>query len=215
MTRRGAFITVEGGEGVGKSSSLAAIESWLAGRGITVRLTREPGGTPLGETIRSWILDGNHGALSAEVEALLMCAARSAHVDEVILPQLERGDWVVCDRFADATMAYQGGGRGADAQWLRALTDGVQRGVSPDLTLLLDAPVAVGMARIAGRPHDHFEREQSAFFERVRRTYLDIAANEPGRVRVVDASAAPTGVRAAIERELGDFCARFDRSVLR
>jgi dTMP kinase len=213
MTRRGAFITVEGGEGVGKSTSLATIEPWLRGRGLGVKLTREPGGTALGETIRSWILDGDHGALSAEVEALLMCAARAAHVDQVILPHLEHGDWVVCDRFADATMAYQGGGRGADARWLRALADGAQRGLTPDLTLLLDAPVEVGMARIAGRPHDHFEREQSAFFERVRRTYLDIAASEPDRVRVVDASAAPAQVRAAIERELGAFCSRFDRKV--
>jgi dTMP kinase len=209
MTRRGAFITVEGGEGVGKSSSLAAIESWLNGRGIDVYLTREPGGTPLGETIRSWVLDGNHGRLSAEVEALLMCAARVEHVDKVILPHLERGDWVVCDRFADATMAYQGGGRGADPRFLLALADGTQRGLHPDLTLLLDAPIAVGMARIANRPHDHFEREEAAFFERVRRTYLDIAARVPDRVRIIDASAPPGSVRAAIERELDAFCTRF------
>lgn len=215
MMRRGAFITVEGGEGVGKSSSLAIIESWLGSRGYSVKLTREPGGTPLGETIRSWILDGDHGALSAEVEALLMCAARAQHVDQLIEPHLERGDWVVCDRFADATLAYQGGGRGADARLLRILADAVQRGLSPDLTLLLDAPVAVGMARIANRPHDHFEREESGFFERVRRTYLDIAAREPGRVHIVDASAAPAIVRAEIERELGDFCSRFERSVPR
>ena len=138
-----------------------------------------------------------------------MCAARSVHVDEVILPQLERGDWVVCDRFADATMAYQGGGRGADERFLRALAAGVQRGLTPDLTLLLDAPVDVGRARIAHRPHDHFERERTEFFERVRRTYLDIAAREPGRVRVVDAGGSPPSVRAAIERELAAFCSRF------
>lgn len=212
MTKRGAFITVEGGEGVGKSSSLAAIASWLKSRGLAVALTREPGGTPLGETIRSWILDGNHGGLSAEVEALLMCAARAEHVNKVILPQLARGAWVVCDRFADATMAYQGGGRGADAGFLRVLADGVQRGLTPDLTLLLDAPVEVGMARIANRAHDHFEREESAFFERVRRTYLEIAASEPGRVRVVEANAPLAAVRAAIERELDAFCSRFDGS---
>jgi dTMP kinase len=212
VTKRGAFITVEGGEGVGKSSSLAAIETWLTDRGIPVRLTREPGGTPLGETIRSWILDGNHGELSAEVEALLMCAARAEHVAKVILPQLERGAWVVCDRFADATLAYQGGGRGADTRFLQALADGVQRGLTPDLTLLLDAPVEVGMARIADRPHDHFEREESAFFERVRRTYLDIAGREPGRVRIIDASATPASVSAAIARELGAFSTRFDGS---
>jgi dTMP kinase len=209
MTTRGAFITVEGGEGVGKSSSLAAIESWLKGRGLAVSLTREPGGTPLGETIRSWILEGNHGKLSAEVEALLMCAARVEHVDKVILPHLERGDWVVCDRFADATMAYQGGGRGADSRFLQTLAMGTQRGLQPDLTLLLDAPVSVGMSRIADRPHDHFEREESAFFERVRRTYLEIAAREPDRVRIIEASAPKASVRAAIERELDTFCSRF------
>jgi dTMP kinase len=212
MTRRGAFISVEGGEGVGKSSSLAAIESWLRGRGLAVLLTREPGGTPLGETIRSWILDGKHGRLSAEVEALLMCAARVEHVDRVILPHLARGDWVVCDRFADATMAYQGGGRGADARFLRSLAQGVQRGLVPDLTLLLDAPVEVGMARIANRAHDHFEREESAFFERVRLEYLAIAAREPDRVRIIDASAPPAGVRSAIEGELAAFCTRFEES---
>jgi dTMP kinase len=209
---RGAFITVEGGEGVGKSSSLAAIDAYLRGRGFEVRLTREPGGTPLGETIRSWILDGNHGSLSAEVEALLMCAARAEHVEKVIRPHLERGDWVVCDRFADATLAYQGGGRGADAAFLRALADGVQQGLAPDLTLLLDAPVPVGMARIANRPHDHFEREESAFFERVRATYLALAAREPGRIRVIEAGAPPAGVRAAIETELSAFCERFGRA---
>jgi len=212
MTRRGAFITVEGGEGVGKSSSLAAIEAALKRRGIVVALTREPGGTPLGEQIRSWILDGNHGALSAEVEALLMCAARAEHVEKVIAPRLERGDWVVCDRFADATMAYQGGGRGADPRFLQTLGDVVQRGLTPDLTLLLDAPVEVGMARIADRPHDHFEREGSAFLERVRRQYLAIAARDPGRVRIIEANAPPASVRAAIERELDAFCSRFQES---
>jgi dTMP kinase len=209
MTARGAFITVEGGEGVGKSSSLEAIESWLRNRGIAVRLTREPGGTPLGETIRAWILDGNHGALSAEVEALLMCAARAEHIDKVIRPHLARGDWVVCDRFADATLAYQGGGRGADPRFLRTLADGVQRELAPDLTLLLDAPVSVGLARIAGRPHDHFEREETAFFERVRATYLEIAAKEPRRVRIIDASATPAAVQSAMARELDAFCTRF------
>jgi dTMP kinase len=147
--------------------------------------------------------------LSAEVEALLMCAARVEHVDKVILPHLERGDWVVCDRFADATMAYQGGGRGADSRFLQTLAMGTQRGLQPDLTLLLDAPVSVGMSRIADRPHDHFEREESAFFERVRRTYLEIAAREPDRVRIIEASAPKASVRAAIERELDTFCSRF------
>jgi dTMP kinase len=203
---RGAFVTVEGGEGVGKSSSLAAIESHLRSRGINVTLTREPGGTALGEAVRSWILGGEHGSLSAEVEALLMFAARSQHLDELIRPVLASGNWVVCDRFTDATLAYQGGGRGAAKRFLRTLAEEVQRGFVPDLTLLLDAPVDVGLARIADRPHDHFEREDRAFFERVRRTYLDLAAAEPARIRIVDASAPQTEVLEAIASELDAFC---------
>jgi dTMP kinase len=175
-------------------------------------LTREPGGTPLGETIRSWILEGDHGPLSAGVEALLMFAARAEHLDKLIRPYLARGDWIVCDRFTDATLAYQGGGRGADIEFLRAVAEGVHQGVRPDLTLLLDAPVAVGMARIANRPHDHFEREETAFFERVRATYLALAAAEPDRIRIIDASAPPAEVHTAIERELGAFHARFSAS---
>src|SRR5262245_41616227 len=156
----GAFITLEGGEGVGKSKSLGAIAAHLQSRGIEVLTTREPGGTPLGETIRRWILEGDHGALSAEIEALLMFAARAQHLDAVIRPALAAGKWVVCDRFTDATFAYQGGGRGADAQLLAALETGVQRGLTPDLTLLLDAPPDVGRLRIATRgAADHFERE--------------------------------------------------------
>lgn len=206
---RGAFITVEGGEGVGKSSSLAAIASALEARGIEHRLTREPGGTSLGEAVRGWILDGEHGALGAEVEALLMFAARARHLDELIRPTLAAGHWIVCDRFTDATLAYQGGGRGADPGFLRTLAAGVHKGLEPDLTLLLDAPVEVGMARIADRPHDHFEREQQAFFERVRATYLELAAAEPDRFRRIDASATPADVAAAIGRELASFCERF------
>jgi dTMP kinase len=206
---RGAFITLEGGEGVGKSTSLAVVEACLKRHGIDPSLTREPGGTALGESIRDWILEGRHGALSAEVEALLMFAARAQHLDEVIRPALRAGVWVVCDRFSDATRAYQGCGRGADPALLDTLTATVQRGLVPDLTLLLDAPVGVGMARIAGRPHDHFEREDAAFFERVRQGYLDLAAAEPQRFRVIDASRSPEEVGAAIEHELDPFCRRF------
>lgn len=206
---RGAFITVEGGEGVGKSSSLAAVEAVLGARGIEVRLTREPGGTALGEAVRRWILDGDHGRLSGETEALLMFAARAEHLDKLIRPAVESGSWVVCDRFTDATLAYQGSGRGVAAALLRALETGVQHGFAPDLTLLLDAPVEVGFARIAGRRHDHFEREERAFFERVRNGYLALAAAEPERIRIIDASAPEAAVRAAIARELDAFRARF------
>jgi dTMP kinase len=210
---RGAFITIEGGEGVGKSSSLAAIEAWLAERRIDVCLTREPGGTPLGEQVRTWILDGDHEALSAETEALLMFAARAQHLDVLIRPAIAAGTWVVCDRFSDATLAYQGGGRGVDVGFLRALAAGVQRGLVPDLTLLLDAPIEVGMARIAGREHDHFERERPEFFEQVRQTYLDLARAEPGRFRIIDASAEPDRVRASIEAALAEFLERFEGAV--
>jgi dTMP kinase len=208
---RGAFVTIEGGEGVGKTSSLEAIESFLASRSIAVRTTREPGGTPLGEAVRAWILEGDHGSLGAEVEALLMFAARAEHLEKLIRPALASGTWIVCDRFTDATLAYQGGGRGADPGFLRTIGERIQAGLEPDLTLLLDAPVGVGMARIAGRPHDHFEREAAPFFERVRRCYLELAAAYPERIRVIDAGAGQADVQAAIERELAAFCERFER----
>ena len=206
---RGAFVTIEGAEGVGKTTSLAATEQCLREAGISVRLTREPGGTALGEMLREWILHGEHGRLSAEVEALLMFAARAQHLDEVIRPALAAGNWVVCDRFTDATFAYQGGGRGADMTFLEQLASGVQQGLRPDLTVLLDAPVDVGMARIADRAHDHFEREQHEFFDRVRSCYLERAAAEPDRFRVVDASQPQDDVIAAIANVVRDFASRF------
>ena len=208
---RGAFVTLEGGEGVGKSTNLALVVAHLEARGVEVVATREPGGTPLGETIRAWILDGEHGALSAEVEALLMFAARARHLDTVIRPALAAGKWVVCDRFTDATFAYQGGGRGADIGLLDALETGVQRGLEPDLTLLLDAPLEVGRRRIAARALDHFEREQTPFFERVRRAYLDRARRDPKRIKVIDAAGTLEQVQAAIIRELDAVLASFGK----
>jgi dTMP kinase len=208
---RGAFVTLEGGEGVGKSTNLALVVAHLEARGVEVVATREPGGTPLGETIRAWILDGEHGALSAEVEALLMFAARARHLDTVIRPALAAGKWVVCDRFTDATFAYQGGGRGADIGLLEALETGVQRGLEPDLTLLLDAPLEVGRRRIAARAPDHFEREQGPFFERVRRTYLDRAQRDPKRIKVIDAAGALEQVQAAIIQELDALLESFGK----
>lgn len=202
---RGAFITVEGTEGVGKSSSLAVVQATLAAAGLRTVTTREPGGTALGEQVREWILHGEHGALSAHVEALLMFAARAQHLDELIGPALGRGEWVLCDRFSDATIAYQGGGRGANRKLLEHLIEGVQGSIAPDLTLLLDAPVDVGLARINDRAHDHFEREGRAFFERVRACYLEIAADEPQRVKVIDASKTPEIVHAQITREVTAF----------
>ena len=205
----GAFITLEGLEGVGKSTCLAAVEGTLAAAGHRVVVTREPGGTPLGERIRAWILEADHGRLSADTEALLMFAARAHHLDAVIRPALAEGRWVVCDRFTDATIAYQGGGRGADPDWLGALTAGVQRGLEPSLTLLLDAPVEVGFARIADRTPDHFEREDRAFFERVRTAYLELAQRHPARIKVIDAARPLEAVRSQVRAALTDFTRAF------
>ena len=206
---RAAFITLEGGEGVGKSTSLDVVERFVRARGQDPVVTREPGGTALGERVREWILEGEHGALSAEVEALLMFAARAQHLEKVIRPALAAGRWVICDRFTDATLAYQGGGRGASESFLRTLADEVQGGLEPDLTLLLDAPAEVGFERIRDRPHDHFERENAEFFNRVRERYLALAAETPDRIKVVNAAAAVAVVTADIEAELGAFCDEF------
>jgi dTMP kinase len=208
---RGAFVTLEGGEGVGKSTNMALVAAHLEAHGVEVVTTREPGGTPLGETIRAWILDGEHGSLSAEVEALLMFAARARHLETVIRPALEASKWVVCDRFTDATFAYQGGGRGADRGLLEALEAGVQRGLVPDLTLLLDAPLEVGRRRIAARAPDHFEREQAPFFERVRRAYLERAQREPRRIKIIDAAEDLARVQSAIIRELDALLEAFGK----
>lgn len=203
---RGAFITIEGIEGVGKTSSLAAIERYLTARGFRPLLTREPGGTAFGERLREHLLNGEHEEpIAPEAEALLMFAARAQHLARVIVPALERGDWVVCDRFTDATFAYQGGGRGVDRAFLECMRDGVQRGLEPDLTLLLDAPVEIGRARIASREHDRFEREHAAFFERVRSAYLELAQCEPSRITRIDA-AQP---KESVERQLEDALTRF------
>lgn len=208
---RGAFVTLEGIEGVGKSTNVAHVAATLRARGKDVLLTREPGGTALGETVRHWTLKGEHGVLAPEVETLLMFAARAQHLAEVIRPALAKGQWVVCDRFTDATCAYQGGGRNADRALIGALRAAVQRGLEPDLTLLLDAPVQVGLGRIANRQPDHFEREAAAFFERVRREYLRIADSEPARVRIVDASRPLPEVQRAICAELDAFAETFAR----
>ncbi len=183
-----AFITLEGIEGVGKSTNLAYVEQLLVAAGHKVVVTREPGGTPLGEKIRRWVLVEEHAGLSAEVEVLLMFAARAQHLDDVIRPALAAGAWVLCDRFTDATFAYQGAGRGADPDFLDALKRAVQRDLEPDLTLLFDAPVEVGFERISDRDPDNFEREERAFFDRVRAAYLALAEHHPQRIKKIDAA---------------------------
>lgn len=184
----GPFITLEGVEGAGKSTQLAVVRDWLAGRGRDVVVTREPGGTDIGERLRDLLL---HSAkdLTVETETLLVFAARAEHLVRVIRPALAAGKTVLCDRFTDATYAYQGAGGGLAAERIAELERWVQQGLRPDLTLLLDVPAGVGLQRANGRgAPDRFEREQLSFFERVRNAYLAAAAREPARVRVVDAA---------------------------
>ena len=196
---QGKFITVEGSEGVGKSSNLAFIETYLTNVGINVLRTREPGGTPLGEAVRELLLDARQSAMCDDTELLLMFAARAQHLAEVIRPAIAAGQWVLCDRFTDATYAYQGGGRGVPMERISVLEDWVQGELRPDHTLLLDMPVAAGLERAGARSEpDRFEQEQQAFFERVRDTYLMRAQAEPGRIHVIDASPSLDKVQAQI-----------------
>ena len=187
MSKRGLFITVEGGEGVGKSTNIAVVESWLQEQGIAYRRTREPGGTPLAEELRQLLLAPRDEAMAPMAELLLVFAARAQHIAAVIEPALAAGQWVICDRFTDATYAYQGGGRELSQAWIARLEDLVQGSLRPDLTLLLDAPLEVGLSRAGERGElDRFEQEQRVFFERVRNCYLERAAAEPDRFRLVD-----------------------------
>ena len=201
MSARGLFITVEGGEGVGKSTNIAFLGDYLASHGVDMLLTREPGGTALGEELRELLLRNRDRAVNPLAELLMMFAARAQHISEVIEPALAAGRWVVCDRFTDATYAYQSGGRGLDAELVRQLEQLTQAELRPDYTLLLDAPVETGLARARGRGElDRFEREQTAFFERVRQTYLTLAAQSSGRFRVIDASEPLPVVQQGLEK---------------
>lgn len=206
---RGRFITVEGGEGAGKSTNLDFIEQFLSANHIDVLRTREPGGTSLGETIRSILLDKNQTTIHEDSELMLMFAARAQHLQEVILPALNTGKWVLCDRFTDASYAYQGGGRGIDMNRIKVLEKWVQGALRPDLTILLDLDVAIGLKRAGSRSEpDRFELEQHAFFQRVRQTYLDLANQDPQRYCIVDASVALADVQKQIRDELEDFLLR-------
>lgn len=204
---RGRFITVEGTEGAGKSSNIEFIRRELEARGIEVVLTREPGGTPLAEEIRALLLQPRDEVVCSDAELLLMFAARAQHLAQLIHPALERGAWVLCDRFTDATFAYQGGGRGIDTARIGTLESLVQGGLRPDCTFLLDLPVDLGLARASQRSEpDRFEQEKLTFFERVRRCYLDRAAAEPARFAVIDASRTldrvQRQIRVALDRLL-------------
>lgn len=199
MPEHGRFIVLEGIEGAGKSTHAPFLASWLKERGISVVMAREPGGTPLGEQLRNILLDPGNAGLPPQAELLLMFAARSASLQEVILPALARGDWVVCDRFADSSFAYQGYGRGLPLEHVEALQRQVLGKLRPDLTLVLDAPVTVGLSRKAGLGgSDRFERESRAFFKRVRGGYLERAKAGGRRYRIVDAARTLGEVRQAL-----------------
>jgi dTMP kinase len=200
---RGRFISLEGGEGAGKSTLLAGLRAHIESHGVTLVQTREPGGTQLGEAARRIVLDPAQHGLTAEAELLLMFASRAQLVREVIAPALEAGAWVLCDRFADASYAYQGGGRGQPVERIAELERWACAGIKPDLTLLLDLPVETGRARAAGRGEaDRIEVEADTFFERVRSTYRKRAITEPERFRVLDASQSPADVLQAATRAI-------------
>lgn len=201
------FITLEGIEGVGKTSNTEFVAAELSRRGFVVETTREPGGTPTAEALRQVLLNAKDGeSLSHESELLLMFAARSQHLAHRIRPAIEQGKWVVCDRFTDASFAYQGAGRGLPEALIRMLAEQIHGDFWPGLTLLLDAPIAVGRARAATRgAPDRIERERTAFFERVRSGYLSRADNEPNRIRRIDADAPLESVQGAIAATLTDY----------
>lgn len=203
--QHGKLITFEGIDGAGKSTHLAWLAHFLQDKGVEVVITREPGGTTLGEQLRQLLLD-HRQAMHAETEALLMFAARREHLDKIILPALERGAWVISDRFTDASFAYQGGGRGVPLARLEILEQWVQGNFSPDLTLYFDVPVTISRQRLqSARVADRFELEPDPFFERVRQAYLQRASQFPERIRVVDGSLPLVEVKTAVAEVMEEF----------
>jgi len=203
--KRGLFITIEGGEGVGKSTNIEFIQQVLAGESIESIVTREPGGTPLAEEIREVLIKNREEKVVSETELLLMFAARAQHLHQKILPALEQGMYVISDRFTDATYAYQSGGRGVPDEKVALLETFVQGDIRPDLTLLLDAPIEIGMARAKNRGAlDRFEEEQAEFFNNVRNNYLRRAKAEPKRFKIIDATQSLEVVQADIAKVLQD-----------
>lgn len=206
---QGKFITIEGGEGVGKSTQIGRLKDFIAGQGVEVVITREPGGTRRAERIRELLLETSDEPMPSTCELLLMFAARSTHIENVIRPALARGAWVICDRFTDATYAYQGGGRSLPIENIARLEQIVQGTLRPDLTLLLDAPLDVSAARASARnaaagTNDRFEQERREFFERVRTAYLDRARQEPRRFVVIDATQSLEAVTVAIQQAIAE-----------
>lgn len=200
----GKFISVEGIEGAGKSTQIQFIKSYLENFNKSVIVTREPGGTPLGEEIRELLLRPRKDGMSDDTELLLMFAARAEHIKQVILPALATGKWVVCDRFVDATFAYQGGGRGIHEQRISSLSDWTLNGLKTDLTLLFDLPVQIGQQRVNQRllEKDRFEQEKTDFFEKIRQCYLDRAVNEPERIQIIDASQSIDNIQQQVSISL-------------
>lgn len=203
---RGRFITVEGGEGVGKSTNMDFMSSLIKAQGLEVVRTREPGGTPMAERIRDMLLEHGDEPLPDTAELLLFFAARTLNIENAVKPALAAGKWVLCDRFTDASRAYQGAGRGLDADRIETLADWVHGDLQPDLTVLLDAPPEVGRRRAEKRgAPDRLESEQAAFYGRVREAYLAIARREPDRVAVIDASVSLPDVQAQIRAALARY----------
>ena len=204
--RRGKFITLEGIEGVGKTTNRDYIQRLLEQTGTACVVTREPGGTPLGEALREMLRQHKHEGMCSDAELLMMFAARAEHLDKVILPALAAGKHVLCDRFTEATYAYQGGGRGINAQKIAELETWVQGELRPDLTIILDAPVETGRQRAGQRSApDRIEKEQNDFFERVRATYLGLADHYPDRIAVVDAGVDLDKVQNQIDHVLKQY----------
>ncbi|MCP3665078.1 MAG: dTMP kinase [Gammaproteobacteria bacterium] len=198
---RGKFITIEGIEGAGKSSNIAFLQRYLEDQGKELIFTREPGGTALGEEVRELLLGHKHTGMADDTELLLMFAARAEHLAQVILPALESGKWVICDRFTDASYAYQGGGRGIVRERIAGLESWVQGDLRPDLTLVFDLPVDMGLERAGKRSEpDRFESEKTVFFDKVRAAYLDIAQSDPQRVQVIDASKTLSEVQQQLKQ---------------
>jgi dTMP kinase len=200
--KRGKLLTLEGVDGAGKSTHVQFIADFVASRGHHAIMTREPGGTELAERLREAVLKER---MEPNVETLLIFAGRADHVARVIKPALEAGSWVICDRFTDATVAYQGAGNGVSRQLIDSLAAIAHPGLAPDRTLVFDCPYEVSSKRLAGKKLDRFESEDRAFFERVRASYLDLAKAQPARIRVIDSTAPVPEIRKALERSLAEL----------
>jgi dTMP kinase len=198
----GKFITVEGGDGVGKSTQISLIYEFLQGKGLQVKLTREPGGTEIGEMIRNWILYGEHDQLDLTTEASLMFAARAYHVDHIIRPSIENGIWVVSDRFTDATYAYQGYAKGLNIEVIETLEKTIINDFKPHMTFLLDSEIDLSRERMKDRTLDYFEREDDSFYHKIRKGYLKLANANKERIKIINASQSIENVNAEINSYL-------------